>query len=152
MFKDGMTVLAALGFTEKPEEVLGEAIKIARKYNGKVYAMHVIAEVPTLTFYDDARTLWEDFTATAEEEAREQINTYIKNVSDDFTNVESIIDVGDPSSRVISKSDELAVDLIVMGHHVRKGINHLVHLNSCEKVVRFAKRPVLSIFVSNVCD
>jgi|GEM_PF-655478 len=152
MFKDGMTILAALGFTERPEEVLGEAVRIAKKYNGRVYAMHVIAEVPTLTFYDDARALWEDFTNSAEKEATEQINRYIKETSGDFDNIETIIDVGDPGSRIIETSEELDVDLIIMSHHVRKGINHLVHMNSCEKVVRYAKRPVLSIYVERKCD
>ncbi len=147
-----MKILAAVGFTERPEEILGEAVRIAKKYDGTVYAMHVIAEVPTLTFYDDARALWEDFTNSAEKEAMEQINSYIKNTAHDFEKIETIIDVGEPSSRIIATSEELDVDLIIMGHHVRKGINHLVHLNSCEKVVRLAKRPVLSIFVDRKFD
>ncbi len=152
MFREGMKILVALGFTDKPDTVLGEAVKIARKYKAKLYAMHVIAEVPTLTFYDDARSLWEDFANTAEKEATEQIERYLQQECGDYDDVETIIDVGDPSSRIISASDELGIDLIIMGHHVRKGINHLVNLNSSEKVMRYAKRPVLSIYVERKMD
>ncbi len=147
-----MKILAAVGFTERPDQILGQAVKIAKKYDGTVYAMHVIAEVPTLAFYDDARPLWEDFTSSAEKEAMDQINSYIKDTAHDFNKIEPIIDVGEPSSRIIAASEERDVDLIIMGHHIRKGINHLVHLNSCEKVVRLAKRPVLSIFVDRKID
>lgn len=146
MFRDGMRILVALGFIENYGEVLGEAVKLAKTYNGKIYVIHVIAEVPTLSFYDDARSLWNDFADTAEEETLNMLHGCISGTAGGFDNIEPLVETGDPCSRILSRADELDIDLIVMGHHVRRGINHFIHNNCCEKVQRYAKRPILSIY------
>ena len=72
---------------------------------------------------------------------------YVAKYQNEYPDMEAIVDVGEPASKVLEKADELDVDLIIMGHHVRKGLNHMLHLNTCEHVVRFSKRPVLTFYV-----
>ncbi len=150
MFKNGMKILVALGFTERPQAVLDKAIQVAEKYNAKVYTMHVITEMPKLSFYYDAYRLWEDFRDSAVKETLDLMNSYISRMSENYPDIEPIIDVGDPSTKIIAKAEELDIDLIIMGHHLRKGINHMVHQNNCEKVVRMSKRPVLSLYIDDL--
>jgi len=135
--------LVAVGFSEKPQDVLEKAVDIARKYRAKIYAIHVIAEMPKLTFYYDAYKLWEDFRESAVEEAMDIMKKYIGKMAEDYRNIEPIIEVGDPGAKVLEKAQELDVDLIIMGHHVRPGLTHILHQNSCEHVVRYSQKPVL---------
>jgi len=135
--------LVAVGFSEKPEDVLARAVEVARKYKAKVYTIHVIAEMPKLTFYYDAYRLWEDFRDSAVTEAMDLMKKYIGKMAEDYRNIEPIIEVGDPGIKILEKAEELDVDLIIMGHHVRTGLTHILHQNSCERVVRHAKKPVL---------
>ncbi len=136
--------LVPVGFSESPEDVLDKAVEVARKYKAHVYALHVITEMPKLTFYYDAYRLWENFRDSAVVEAMDLLKKHIAKMKDRYEDIEPVVEVGDPGTTILDKADELDVDLIIMGHHVRKGLTHVMHQNSCERVVRYAKKPVLT--------
>jgi nucleotide-binding universal stress UspA family protein len=136
--------LVAIGFTEKPREVLEKAVIIARKYRAKLYAIHIIAEMPKLVFYYDTYRLWEEFRESALVEAMDILQKYISLMAEDYRDIEPVIGIGDPADEILKKAEELEADLIIMGHHLRSGLNHILHQNSCERVVRYSKKPVLS--------
>jgi len=142
---NSMKILVALEFSEKPEVILKEALSIAKKYEAKIFTIHVIEEIPRQSFYYDAYQVWEDFRDKAVKETIEKMMTYIKTLSKDFDDIESIIEVGNTAEKIIEKSEELDVDLIIVGHHTGRGVfSHMLHDNVCEKVVRHSKKPVLS--------
>ncbi len=135
--------LVAIGFSEKPQDVLEKAVEVARKYRARLYAIHIIAEMPKLTFYYDAYRLWEDFRESAVTEAMDLMKRYIGKMAEDYRDIEPIIEVGDPGVKILEKAEELDVDMIIMGHHVRSGLTHILHQNSCERIVRYSKKSVL---------
>ena len=149
MKKNQKKVLIALGFDESPEVVLTRAISASEMIKAKIYVIHVISELPKIDFYFDAYRLWEDFRDSAVKESMEILKSYIAKYRDKCPGIESIVEVGEPATKVLEKSEELDVDLIIMGHHVRKGLNHVLHLNTCERVVRFSKRPVLTFYIES---
>lgn len=139
-----LNFLVAICFTEKPRDVLGRAVKIARKYRAKLYAIHIIAEMPKLVFYYDTYKLWEEFRESAMLEAMEILKKYIALMDEDYRDIEPVIGSGDPGDEILKKADELDIDLIIMGHHLRSGFSHILHQNSCERVVRCSRKPVLT--------
>ena len=48
---------------------------------------------------------------------------------------------------VAEKADELDCDLIIVGTHTRKGINHIIHSNIAERVIRHTRRNLLSFHI-----
>ena len=136
--------LVAIGFSERPQEVLEKAVKIARKYRAKLYAIHVIAEMPKLVFYYDTYKLWEDFRESALVEAMDILKKHISLMAEDYRDIEPLVGIGDPGNEILKKAEDLDIDLIIMGHHLRSGLNHILHQNSCERVVRYSKKPVLT--------
>lgn len=151
MTKQKMKILVALEFSEKPESILKEALSVAKKYTAKIYTIHVIEEMPRHSFYYDAYEVWEDFRNKAIKETIEQMNKYLITMGENYEDIEPIIEVGNPTDKIIEKSEELDVDLIIIGHHIRSGVvNHLLHSNVCEKVVRLSKKPVLSFFIDEI--
>jgi len=147
MKKRDKKILVALGFDESPESVLSKAADFCEMLNAKMYVMHVITEMPKLDFYFDAYRLWEEFRESALKESMDILNKYIERFRGKHPDIEAIVDSGEPASKIVEKADELDADMIIMGHHVRKGLNHFLHLNTCEHVVRFSKRPILSFYV-----
>lgn len=139
--------LVAVGFSEKPEDVLDKAIEVAAKYKAYVYVLHVITEMPKLTFYYDAYRLWENFRDSAVVEAMDLLKKHIAKMKEQYNDIEPVVEVGDPGTTIIEKAEQFNADLIIMGHHVRKGLNHVMHQNSCERVVRYSKRPVLTFYI-----
>jgi universal stress protein A len=148
MSEKKMKFLVAVGFSENPQDVLEKAVMTAGKYKAKVCALHVIAEMPKLTFYYDAYRLWDDFRESAVTEALELLRKYTGKYAQSYGEIETLVEVGDPASKILEKAEEIDADLIIMGHHVRSGLSHMLHQNSCERVVRYSKRPVLVFNVS----
>jgi nucleotide-binding universal stress UspA family protein len=143
-----MKILVALEFAEKPNEILKMALSVAKKYDAKIFTIHVIEDMPRQSFYYDAYVLWEEFRDKAVKETIMEMSKYIDKLSENFDNIEPIIEVGNPCDKILEVSEKLDVDLIIVGHHVREGlIKHMVHSNICEKVVRFSKRPVLTFYM-----
>jgi len=144
------TILVALHFSENPEEVLRRSLSVAKKYDAKIYTIHVIEDMPRQTLYYDAYKVWEEFRDRAVKETLEHMNKYLVKLGEDFDDIEAIIEVGNPTDKILQKADELDVNLIIVGHHVRKGvIKQMIHSSISEKVVRFSKRPVLTFYVES---
>ncbi len=145
-----MKILVALEFVENPHEILKQALSIAKKYQAKIYTLHVIEEMTRQAFYYDAYQVWEEFRDKAVKETIEKMTSYIRNLEGSFADIEPMIEVGATCNKILEVADQLDVDLIIIGHHVRQGVlKHLMHGNVCEKVVRLSKRPVLTFNIES---
>ncbi len=145
---DKMKILVGLEFSENPDEILKRALSVAKKYDAKIYTIHVIEAMQRHSFYYDAYQVWEDFRDRAVKETIEKMQEYITKLEIDFDDIEPIIETGNTVDKILEEADKLDVDLIIIGHHVRKGvIQHLIHNNICEKIVRLSTRPVLSFYI-----
>lgn len=148
-----MKILVALEFAEEPEKVLKSAISVAKKYDAKIYTIHVIEDMPRYAYHYDAYALWEEFRDKAVKETIQKMSKYIEELSSSYTDIEPIIKVGNPCDVILDESQALNVDLIIMGHHVRKGIfQHLMNNNICEKVVKTSKIPILTFNIDEEKD
>jgi nucleotide-binding universal stress UspA family protein len=139
-------ILVALDFTERPDDIVQKSILVASRYNAHISLIHVMTDIPRMSFYSDTYELWEEFRDITAKRVLEEMHQYIKRLSDKFKDIEPIVEVGDPAEKIIETADKLAVDLIIVGNHSRKGIERLVHRNVSEKVMRMSKRDVLSFY------
>jgi len=144
-------ILVALDFTEKPEEILKRSLSVAEKYDAKIFIVHVIEDMPKISFYSDAYKLWEEFRDKAVKETIEKINKYILELSREFNfkDIEAIVEVGDSATRIVEQAEKVDADLIILGNHGRKGIKHFIHRNVCLHVIRMTTRPVLTFYTGS---
>lgn len=142
------TILVALQFSVNPKKILEEAFKVARKYEGRIFVIHVIEEKAPYSFYYDSYQFWEEFRNSAIKESLAMLLNLIKEVDCDCGDIEPIIEVGDPCDKIIETADRLEADLIITGHRVHAGIDKLFHTGISEKIVKLSKRPVLSFYIS----
>lgn len=145
-----MKILVPLEFTESPDEILDRALFVAKKYEAEIFTLHVIEDMPRISFYSDAYQLWEEFRDRAVKETMEEMNSYIKKLSSEFKKIEPIIEVGITCDKILETADKLDIDLILIGHHVRRGVlKHMIHSNVAEKLVRLSTRPILSFNIDS---
>ena len=144
-----MSILVSMKFIENPDEILERSLEVAKKYDAKIYIIHVIEDMPKLSFYSDAYRLWEEFRDQAVKSTLQEMTKYIHTLSKDFSDIEPIIDVGSPCEKVIEQADKLDVDLIIVGRHSRSGVSQLMHKNVGNKIIRMARRPVLSFYIES---
>lgn len=145
--EEQMKIVVALKFIEEPDYLLNRALKVANKYNAKIYLLHVLQDMPHLSFYSDSYKYWVEFRDAAVRDTIKQMTKYIETLSSEFEEVESLVVVGEPVEAILNEADRLGADLIIVGNHALSGLKHLMHHNIGEKIVRLSKKPVLSFYI-----
>jgi nucleotide-binding universal stress UspA family protein len=140
-------ILISLSLHEPPEQILSTLNLLNIDNNTQIYLLHVIEEMPHLSFYADAYALWEDFRDQAIQNSTSGMQKYNKIVSTKFKNITVIVEVGAASKTIVEKSNEIDCDLIIVGTHARKGIDHFIHSNVAEQLLRQTKRRVMSFHI-----
>lgn len=135
-------IVVPIDFSKCSEYALQAAAKIAKKYNAKITALHMI-------------NLSSSFTGFNDKEQYEVIH-YIKRVElrfKDFLNkdylkdlvVEDSVHSYNNFTDVNTIAKNLKADLIIMGSHGVSGFNEIFVGSNTEKVVRTSEIPVLVI-------
>lgn len=142
--KQKMKILVALKLIESADELMDRAMKVASRYDARIYLLHVFHDMPHLSFYYDVYQLWEDFRDKAMKETLKHMSVYIEKLSKEFKDVEPLVAVGEPYEAILDEAERLDVDLIIIGNQGHTGISKILHNNVGEKVITLSKRPVLS--------
>jgi nucleotide-binding universal stress UspA family protein len=139
------TILFATDFSESSANAFRYAFEMAGKFSSRLVLVHVINEpvdlrgfyVPHISFdnlekeiADGAEKLMEQFCA--------------ENIPAQF-NFEKHVVTGIPYEEIVSKADACNADLIIMGTHGRKGLDHMLFGSTAERVVRAARCPVMTV-------
>lgn len=144
---DIKTILLALDLSEKPEDISERVFSRLKCKGARLFIIHVIQDISRVSLYADAYSLWEQYRERACKDTIIRLDEYIKAFSGLFSDIQPIVEVGDPAGIIAEQAEKLDVDLIVTGNHCRHGIDHLLHRNVCEKVMRLAKRDVISFYI-----
>jgi len=90
-----------------------------------------------------------DFSDQHEPERRKRIMEIIQHLLVDHNLVARSVRIevrfGSPVREIVKVSEEIHADLIVMSTHGRTGLRHVLVGSVAEKVVRFARCPVLTV-------
>jgi nucleotide-binding universal stress UspA family protein len=88
--------------------------------------------IPIPTSYADG------FRQESLKHGQELVQRTRKKLSDAGFKVETTVEEGDPKSKILDRAANWHADLIVMGSHGRKGIEHFLMGSVSEAVVRYA--------------
>lgn len=124
-----------------------EAIKLAKESCGTIRFLHVIDTFyPTLdgfeiANYNEVIKAWHESGISLLEQAKADATAGGVNADSIMLDTISnrIADI------VISQAKEWSADLIVMGTHGRRGLNHLLMGSDAEAVIRTSPVPVLTV-------
>ena len=138
-------ILCPVDFSEVSRHALDHAIAIARWYNSRVTALHVVAD----TFVVPPPFLFAEFdTAQAFERtelAHVHLKTWVMPADRESVYVDAVVEHGEPSGTILRHAASGEFDLVVMGTHGHSGFERLVLGSVAEKVLRKATRPVLTV-------
>lgn len=140
-------VLVSLSMDEDPKEILSTLELLCIDNKTQIYLLHIIEEMPRLSFYADAYAIWEEFRDQAIKQTLSGMEDYLKVLSKTYKNIEVVVEAGAAAIKIVDKADELDCDLIIAGTHTRKGISHLIHSNIAEHIIRNTKRNFFSFHI-----
>jgi nucleotide-binding universal stress UspA family protein len=144
-------ILVPTDFSKPAQWALEVAIGIAKKAKGQIILLHIVEEPTSESFNVEGQTFegegWEDklFTLKLIERNKKQLQDAAKYAEDAGVIVKCELRLGNPFHGIRTIITEHNADLVVIGTLGHSGIEEWLVGSNAEKVVRYAKCPVLTI-------
>lgn len=139
-------ILCPVDFSEFSVRAYAYALSLALRYRAKLAVQHVVElwHYPSVSFAATAE-LYEEFSRTLRERAKEQLHEFVKKHTHHETQPEWVVHQGMAADSILAFAEAQKTDLIVMGTHGRRGFDHMMLGSVTERVLRNASRPVLAV-------
>ena len=125
------------------------AADIAKQYNAKIHLLYVLEKTPPVLAIRSLDLSEDKIIKSLEEEAKKSLENTAEKVKKNFEGenltMETVLRKGLDYVEINRYSEEKNIDLIVIATHGRTGLLHTLLGSVAEKVIRYAKRPVLVI-------
>lgn len=142
-------ILIPTDFSIQAEYALDLAYHLAKKSGAEIYLTHVVEDTSLTSFnvtgeVSSLPNMEEKiFIVKLIEKARKELNNAAERYSD--VTIHPKIRVGNPFHNIKDVISEQNVDLVVMGTKGSSGLQEVLVGSNAEKVVRYAKCPVLTL-------
>ncbi|MGE5894310.1 MAG: universal stress protein [bacterium] len=140
-------ILCPTDFMEGSRQAVQYAVDLAKKYNARLYLLHVMHDLEKATGWYVPHITVEELYKDIEAGAKKELDKLYAEELRGFTSVEHKIVKGIPFEEIIKFTDDNKIDLIVMGTHGRKGLDRIIFGSTAERVVKNSKVPVLTVRV-----
>lgn len=140
-------ILVAIDRPKNAEQLISEAVKVAKLTNGKIWILHVTAPDP-----DDflAREAGPQFVYDQRAEARKEEAAFVQKCADEIEKNHNIPAAGVLVEGAIPKAikakvDEHQIDLVIAGHQKKNFLYGLFAANKKKDLVDELKIPLLAV-------
>ena len=142
-------ILVPTDFSEQADHALDAAYQLALKSRADIWLTHVLeypgADDEFVTTTQLGQPLPIDWLRKAKEDVEEHLQTIIREKKLEGVHVEYHVKVGNPYRSITRELLTDKVDLIVMGSKGASGLKEILVGSNAERMVRFARCPVLII-------
>jgi nucleotide-binding universal stress UspA family protein len=122
------------------------AIDIAKQYNARIHFLNVLEKTPPILAIHSLDLSEEKIIKSINEDAQISLKNALGKINkDNSVEIIPVIQKGIDFEIIIDYCEKNHIDLIVIATHGRTGILHTLIGSVAEKVVRYAKCPVLVI-------
>jgi nucleotide-binding universal stress UspA family protein len=136
-------VLVPTDFGESSEKALDVAVDLAKKYGSELTILHTY-EVPVYAYPGMVYTA-ADLLTPMQDRAQAECDRVLEALRKRVPGAKAILRFGVPSHEIQEAIKETHADLVVMGTHGRRGMNHALIGSVAEKTVRLSPVPVLTV-------
>lgn len=138
-------MLVAIDLTDEAPQVLDKAMEISKAHEAEIVLVHVVEPVGYAYGGDIPMDLTE-LQDQLDKAAKEKLQSYGEKLG--VAQENQIVVVGRPESEIHRLSEELEIDLIVVGSHGRKGFQLLLG-STANGVLHGTKCDVLSVRIKD---
>jgi nucleotide-binding universal stress UspA family protein len=142
-------ILLPTDFSSLSLSAASYAVDIAEQYKAKVHLLYVLEKTPPILAIRSLDLSEEKIIKSMEEEAKKSLENVTikvkKHAKTEGFVVEQVLRKGLEYEEINKYAEEKKIDLIVIATHGRTGLLHTLLGSVAEKVIRYAKRPVLVI-------
>jgi nucleotide-binding universal stress UspA family protein len=138
-------ILCPIDFSESSMLAYDYAQSIASHYRATLLLQHVIDSLTPYYPYHAFPDSYDEVCRQLRANAEQQLQEFAKTHDQRGTQPQCVVQDGVVTDLILSLAEARAVNLIVMGTHGLRGIDHLVLGSVTEKVLRKARCPVLAV-------
>ena len=139
-------ILFPVDFTQNSSKLLPYVLSISDKYDSTIYLLNVVED---LSKWGSGFHIPQLYQKQYQEEALKGAKKSMDKICDEqlktCPNFQRMIVSGDPVQEVLKTIENEGIDLVVMGTHGRKGLEHTIFGSVAENVVKKSSIPVLVI-------
>ena len=138
-------ILFPIDFAESFEKLLPWVSTFVKSFDATLYVLFVAQDLGDFSSFHVPHGNLQQFQEEALKAAEKKMSATAKEDFKTFKKVEARVAQGSPADKIIETAKQEGVDLIIMGTHGRKGLERAIFGSVCDKVVRSAPCPVLTI-------
>ena len=139
------TILFAVDFSESSDHAFSYAYDMAQKFASRLVVIHVINEPVDLRGFYVPHISFDNLEKEIAEGAEKMMDRFCAEKLSGYDNYEKSVVTGIPYDEIVRKAETVNADLIIMGTHGRKGLDHMLFGSTAERVVRTARCPVMTV-------
>jgi len=126
-------------------QVLPYVRSVAAKYGAEIYLLYVARNLHLYTSGRKQHRLRSTLIEKTLQELELMIDKFCDEHLLDCPNFRRIVAVGDPGEEIVKIVEKENIDLVVMGTHGRRGLEHTLFGTVAKYVVMHSKAPVLVV-------
>jgi nucleotide-binding universal stress UspA family protein len=138
-------ILFPCDLTDNSSKVLPYALSMAEKFNSQIYLLHVVQDLQKWGNVFIPHSSTQVYQKEAMQGAEKAMNKACQQDLKGCPNFKRVIVSGDPASKILETIVSEDIDLVVMGTHGRKGLEHAIFGSVVENVVKRSPVPVLIV-------
>lgn len=139
-------ILFPIDFTENSAKILPYVLSVSEKYDAMIYLLHVVED---LSKWGSSSYIPHFPPDQYQEEALKGAEKSLHRVCEEklqgCPNFQKRVLSGDPAQEILKTIESEEIDLVIMGTHGRKGLEHVFFGSVAENVVKKSPVPVLTI-------
>ena len=125
--------------------LLGEAYKIAEKFNSKVWLIHVVTPDPEFVGYDVGPQYIRDARASELKKEHQLLKGYTDELHKKNIDAEGLLIFGSTVEMIQKEAVKLKIDLIIMGHHNHSAFYNALYGSTDLQVMENLNIPLLMV-------
>jgi nucleotide-binding universal stress UspA family protein len=138
-------ILFPLDLTENSSKILTYVLSISEKYDSIVYLLHVVQDLNRWGKLYVPHPSMDKFQKEAIEVAKKSMDKVCEDQLQSCPNFQKRVVSGDTVDEILKVVESEDIDLLIMGTHGRKGLEHTIFGSVADNVVKKSPVPVLVI-------
>jgi nucleotide-binding universal stress UspA family protein len=138
-------ILFPIDLTENAYKVLPYVLSVSEKYNAMIYLLHVVEDLHRWGKVYVPHVSMDKLQGEALEAAGKALDRVCDQDLQSCPNFQRRVVSGDPATEILKLIDSEGIDLVIMGTHGRKGLNHTIFGSVAENVMKKSPLPVMVV-------
>ena len=142
-------ILFPCDVTENSSKILPYVLSVSEKYDSTIYLLHVVPDLQKWAkeyiSHTSPYASLDMFKKEALEGAEKAIDRVCEEQLQSCPNFQRRVVSGDPATEILKTIETEDMDMVIMGTHGRKGLEHIILGSVAENVVKKSPVPVMTV-------